>query len=718
MTGDESQNPDTTPLRSLQQRIIYTMLSPVRSMLGIPMPAPTPPAPPVGTSDAWAVQEFGMPLNALLPLETQDDINPVVAPRDATPNAPAPSPTYQIASTGFLYEGKGYTPDEFIRYVDRYDFGSVPPNFIVLHHTFRPSISTASAGAQYDWDSGEAGMTDQQIYAKRKRRLDAIRDYYRYTLGWDRGPHLFIDERYIWTFTPMFYVGIHAAEGNGAIPNYSVGIEVIGYYEYRQWAPPIARNVGLAVAAIRRRLGTFEYVHRRGPGAISSHRDYNKPTCPGAAITESYYLRVLREGWNLLQGQPPTPPAPPPTPTPTPTPPPVQRPITDMNPVIGPASGTIAHTVSYIQQRLPAGHEYENDVALIMGYYWKYAPPVGIDPFLAACQCIFETDSLRSHWAARPRRNPAGLGVHQEGGLSFSTWELGVQAHLGQLLAFGLRDDEANAAQKAMMAKNPRHARIGIRMRGSGRTIGGLNARWTDDPSYGDKLLHRVRDVAGQNTISTNPTPAPTRQYTENAPLRAPASITAQQAVAFIRSRPNGEYTDHDIRNIIVPVYFQISQSVGIDPAIPIAQMILETATLTSFWASRPQRNPAGIGVTGQTQTSRPSNTTNWAWNARRRLWEAGVSFATWENDSIPAHVGRLLAYALPRGTENAAQQQLIQRALAYRPLADAVRGSAPTLKQLGTVHNPSGNGWANPGTDYGARIAAIAQQILNTRVS
>jgi len=70
----------------------------------------------------------------------------------------------------------------------------------------------------------------------------------------------------------------------------------------------------------------------------------------------------------------------------------------------------------------------------------------------------------------------------------------------------------------------------------------------------------------------------------------------------------------------------------------------------------------------------------------------------------------------LSKGAGDAAQQELIARALAYRPLPDQLRGSAPTLKQLGKAHNPAGGGWASPGTDYGAKVAAIARQIVETR--
>jgi hypothetical protein len=145
--------------------------------------------------------------------------------------------------------------------------------------------------------------------------------------------------------------------------------------------------------------------------------------------------------------------------------------------------------------------------------------------------------------------------------------------------------------------------------------------------------------------------------------------------------------------------------------------MIHETGNLTSFWSARPQRNPAGIDVNGRKQAERPPDITGWAFNTQRQIWEMGLSFKTWKNDAIPAHVDRLLAYALPKGAEHAAQRELIERAMTYRGLPDKLRGTAPALKPLGKVHNPAGDGWASPGADYGARIAAVARQVIAQNV-
>lgn len=201
--------------------------------------------------------------------------------------------------------------------------------------------------------------------------------------------------------------------------------------------------------------------------------------------------------------------------------------------------------------------------------------------------------------------------------------------------------------------------------------------------------------------------------FTEHTPILGRPTASLDQLAAYMLARPHGEYTEHDIRAVILPAYWTLCAEVLIDPTLAVAQMIHETGNLTSFWAARPQRNPAGIGVTGQKQAERPPNVANWAFNTQRQQWETGVSFATWEHDAIPAHIGRLLAYTLAAGAENPVQRAAIERALRYRSLPVKMRGSAPTLKQLGKAHNPTGQGWASPGTDYGAKIAAIAARIV-----
>lgn len=188
-----------------------------------------------------------------------------------------------------------------------------------------------------------------------------------------------------------------------------------------------------------------------------------------------------------------------------------------------------------------------------------------------------------------------------------------------------------------------------------------------------------------------------------DAPLLAPARGTPEQCIRYILARPHGEYLDKDIGGVIVPTYFAVCGAVGIDPVVVIAQMVHETGNLTSWWSQRPRRNPAGIGVTGRQEALQPAVG---AWVLRNGSWYEGVSFATWKDDAIPAHVGRLLAYVMRDEQANSVQQALIARALGYRPLPAAKRGMASTLRRLGGT-------WAVPGTDYGLRLASIANGML-----
>jgi hypothetical protein len=185
--------------------------------------------------------------------------------------------------------------------------------------------------------------------------------------------------------------------------------------------------------------------------------------------------------------------------------------------------------------------------------------------------------------------------------------------------------------------------------------------------------------------------------------LAAPRA-TAEQCIRFLLARPHGEYSEHDIGQVIVPAYFRVASSVGVDPALLIAQLIHETGGLTSWWSQRPRRNPAGIGVTGAaTRLARPSGA--WQYDDREGIWREGVAFADWIKDSIPAHVGRMLAYALPAGQGTPIQQALIAKALSYRPLPASYRGAAPTLAGLA-------GRWAVPGTEYPMKIAQLLMAI------
>lgn len=170
--------------------------------------------------------------------------------------------------------------------------------------------------------------------------------------------------------------------------------------------------------------------------------------------------------------------------------------------------------------------------------------------------------------------------------------------------------------------------------------------------------------------------------YTPNSPLLGPSSVDIHQLHKVIAGQPIGEYTPEDIHTILNH-YARVTQQVGLDITLVVAQMLQETNWLTSSWSQRPHRNPAGIGVTGK-----PGE---------------GLSFESWEI-SVVAHCGRLLAYALTDDKANDAQRQIITTALGYRPLPAQYRGCASTPGQLGSTWSPD--------TEYGNKIARIANQL------
>lgn len=209
--------------------------------------------------------------------------------------------------------------------------------------------------------------------------------------------------------------------------------------------------------------------------------------------------------------------------------------------------------------------------------------------------------------------------------------------------------------------------------------------------------------------------PRPAEQIVPHTALLSVPRAMPIQCARYILSRPHGEYSTYAVESIIVPAYFQVSRVAGVDSLLAIAQMIHETGNLTSWWSQRPRRNPAGIGVTGESRAGDPGDPAHWAWNEDRRVYYAGLSFDSWAEHGIPAHVGRLLAYALPKETPlEPGQRALLDYALGLRGLPDQLRGCAPTLDGLvGT--------WAVPGkrviggrvVTYADHLADVANRIL-----
>jgi N-acetylmuramoyl-L-alanine amidase CwlA len=156
--------------------------------------------------------------------------------------------------------GRRLSLQEFEAYIREYDFGSLPANRIVLHHTWRPT----KAGWQ-----GERTILGLKKYYEQK--------------GWSAGPHLFIAEDGIWLFSPMRSDGIHA----GVLNHRSIGIEVVGDYDAEVWSGATKMNT---LGAIKALMGQLSIPEKE----IYFHRDVSSKSCPGKAITKEWVIGELR----------------------------------------------------------------------------------------------------------------------------------------------------------------------------------------------------------------------------------------------------------------------------------------------------------------------------------------------------------------------------------------------------------------------------------------
>jgi hypothetical protein len=169
--------------------------------------------------------------------------------------------------------GNAYSPEEFDTYCHQLQWTAWRPSFIVLHNTAIPSLAQRPNG-----------FTAQHI-----KGLEA---YYRDDQKWSAGPHLFIDDKKIWTFTPLTVSGVHSPSWN----KLALGIEMLG--DYLKESFTVGRGLKVrnnAIAAI----STLTAVLGLEPGSLKLHREDPLTThaCPGASVRK---LEIIQEVQDLL----------------------------------------------------------------------------------------------------------------------------------------------------------------------------------------------------------------------------------------------------------------------------------------------------------------------------------------------------------------------------------------------------------------------------------
>jgi hypothetical protein len=163
--------------------------------------------------------------------------------------------------------GKSFTPTDFDTYCHSLQWTAWRPSFLVLHNTAAPSLQDRPSG-----------FTQQHMQ-------DFV-TYYRDTLHWSAGPHLFIDDRRIWVFTPLTTPGVHSPSWN----KQSLGIEMLGNYAIE----PFTTGRGLLV-----RQNTISVltslcsVLKIPPAALRLHKEDPATThnCPGKNVIKQDIIK-------------------------------------------------------------------------------------------------------------------------------------------------------------------------------------------------------------------------------------------------------------------------------------------------------------------------------------------------------------------------------------------------------------------------------------------
>ncbi len=163
--------------------------------------------------------------------------------------------------------GRGFRRQEFKDYVATLTFTDWRPQFAVVHNTSEPRLS------QWHSHPGEVRM----------RNLES---YYRDDQKWAAGPHLFIADDLIWSFTPLTTSGTHSPSWNGI----SWGIEMVGEYEEESFNTDVRDNVVEALAVLHMWRGI-------DPETLRFHKEDPKTThkeCPGKNVDKADLIARVR----------------------------------------------------------------------------------------------------------------------------------------------------------------------------------------------------------------------------------------------------------------------------------------------------------------------------------------------------------------------------------------------------------------------------------------
>lgn len=185
-------------------------------------------------------------------------------------------------------------------------------------------------------------------------------------------------------------------------------------------------------------------------------------------------------------------------------------------------------------------------------------------------------------------------------------------------------------------------------------------------------------------------TPPPAAGLT---PIIGAAVASLGQAQEWLRKRAP-DWTH------LADLYWQIAPRYGVRPDVALCQAVKETGAFKfGGLVAADQNNFCGLGATGTPNTADTPLRGADPKAVKMEPGRHGATFATPEV-GVEAHVQHLYAYATT--------DPLPPWATLYSPrFALVSRGIAPVVEYLGAAENPAGQGWAYPGTGYGASIVS-----------
>jgi hypothetical protein len=167
--------------------------------------------------------------------------------------------------------GKSFSPEAFREYVAGLSFQGWRPEFVVLHNTGIPTLSQRPQGLT-------------------REHIKGLESYYRDDMGWSAGPHLFVDDRQIWAFTPLTTPGVHSPSWNSR----SLGVEMLGDYDREEFDSgrglAVQQNAVAAVAILSAALAL-------PPDTMRLHREdpETKHHCPGDRVDKVAFVQAVKD---------------------------------------------------------------------------------------------------------------------------------------------------------------------------------------------------------------------------------------------------------------------------------------------------------------------------------------------------------------------------------------------------------------------------------------